>query len=171
MHPDARSIQGRGTGTGRRGAGTAGGTTTASRSRAKGGAGGAGKELQPHEGACLAAAQRDLGLDLFHALGKILYNKRDVDVAGLEGGAAGPVEAGGGSSLGWGAPTQTQTQTQGGAGAAVTQRWVGGGVGASGRRKSFAAPQLPQLEGGPGGSGRPPWMPSLAWTEQTLEDW
>ncbi len=37
------------------------------------------RALLPHEASCLTALRRDNALELFHALGKILYNKRDTD--------------------------------------------------------------------------------------------
>ncbi|KAG2433546.1 hypothetical protein HYH02_012663 [Chlamydomonas schloesseri] len=65
--------------------------------------------LSAGEVARLAAAQRDLGLPLFHALGKFLHNKR-----GGPGGAAGGGGGDGGGSDDESGHTQAATQAGGG---------------------------------------------------------
>ncbi|EFJ42812.1 hypothetical protein VOLCADRAFT_107059 [Volvox carteri f. nagariensis] len=56
--------------------------------------------LTPGEVARLAAAQRDLGLPLFHALGKFLHNKRSAGGNATQGGAGGGAGDGDGDSDG-----------------------------------------------------------------------
>jgi hypothetical protein len=80
------------------GAGRGGG-----RGRSKaGGAAGGGRTLLPHEASRLGVIQRDQGLELFHALGKFLYNKRDGVIQAEEEAEepAGDGAAGGGPSAG-----------------------------------------------------------------------
>ncbi len=67
------------------------------------GAGGAGKAMLPHEASRLTSVQRDQGLQLFHALGKLLYNKRDgsdEDGGGSVGTGGSGAEGKGGKPLG-----------------------------------------------------------------------
>lgn len=85
----------------------------------------------------ITAAQRDMGLDLFHALGKILYNKRgahaadddcagDLDEDGGRGGAArsrGGVSAGGSGGSSSSAPSMAAQQLQAAA-LRAGQQWM-----------------------------------------------
>ncbi len=155
-----------------RGAGKRGGGAAAKpkpKRGAAGGAGGAGKEMRAEEASCLRVMQRDQGLELFHALGKVLYNKRNVPAAGEEeeqhdGGQEGVEEdeefggmqgaARGGRGRGG--------RGRGGRGGAASQ---GGG----GRSKETAAERAAAKVAAPeGGFGALRGLPSMAYSEQQL---
>lgn len=125
-----RKAAAKGSGGGRKGAGPS--ATTLVRN-------GRQQQLSAGEVAALAAAQRDLGLSPFHALGKILYNKRlVVGTNGLGDGQDDGEVAGGEEEEDdeW-APTQRRK-----AGAGVAKAGKGRGRGAA--------------AGGGGGGGRDP---------------
>jgi hypothetical protein len=98
--PASACKQGRGKGRkSTAGGGRGGGRGSSTRSKA-GGAAGGGKTLQPHEASRLGVVQRDQGLELFHALGKFLYNKRDGATQAAGEDAAGAGATGSGASAG-----------------------------------------------------------------------
>jgi hypothetical protein len=132
--------------TGRGGTGGGGGGAAAAAGaiqRAKRGAGGAGKRgrAAAQDGAqaaataaSLAAAHKDMGLNLFHFLGRVLYNKREGDEGEEEGAGAAAAAAGAPAAGGGGGSKSRKTSKAGTASSKAA---------AVAAQQAAAAPQLP----------------------------
>ena len=102
----------------------------------------AARPLADAELAGIAQAQRDQTLQLFHVLGKVLYNKRDA----AAGGAEGEEEERGGDDEGG---PSTSSWSGGGGG----RRTAGGGVSAAARARREAAARVKEQQARAGTTG------------------
>lgn len=116
---------------------------------------------------CLPASQ---GLDLFHALGKFLYNKRNTDAA--EGAGVNSDEEGEGGA-GDGSHFSSRQGTAGGGGSSGSVGAGGGGKRGPGPKALATAAAMAAIKDAArvhDTSGRHSWMPSFADTELRLPD-